>query len=125
MYLLTLIRCRKSNWLHVGSIPTIPTKNASVAEWTKAIVSKTIERKLRGGSNPSWRAILRISVMVARVTLDDLVLVRIQYPQLKNVLFLLKIFRNLLYLYCNKIKFFENIGVWCNGNTSDLYRIIH
>ena len=85
MYLLTLIRCRKSNWLHVGSIPTIPTKNASVAEWTKAIVSKTIERKLRGGSNPSWRATLRISVMAAQVTLDDLVLVRVQYPQLKKI----------------------------------------
>lgn len=79
-------------------------------------------------SNRSRRAILRISVMVAQVTLDDLVLVRVQYPQLKkNILFLLKIFRNLLYLYCNeiKIKFFENIGVWCNGNTGDLYRLIH
>ena len=43
-------------------------------------------------SNRSRCAILRISVMVAQVTLDDLVLVRIQYPQLKNVLFLLKIF---------------------------------
>ena len=26
MYLLTLIRCRKSNWSHVSSILTIPTK---------------------------------------------------------------------------------------------------
>ena len=39
VYLLTLIRCRKSNWSHVGSIPTAPT--VLVAQVIRALVCGT------------------------------------------------------------------------------------
>ena len=49
-------------------------------------------------SNRSRRAILRIGVMVAQVTLDDLVLVRIRYPQLKKYIIFTKDFQKFVIL---------------------------
>ena len=69
MYLLALIRRRKSNWLHVSSILIIPTRsqwcNGSIA------VSKTVGR----GSNPCWGANLRLSMNLNELEIDELALI--------------------------------------------------
>lgn len=36
-YLLKLIPCRKSNWLHVGSIPAVPTLGNNPALLAQAV----------------------------------------------------------------------------------------
>ena len=65
VYLLSLIRSRKSKWLHIGSNPISPTKCSDdgtkliggVAEWLIAEVLKTSGRAERSvGSNPASSA---------------------------------------------------------------------
>ena len=65
VYLLSLIRSRKSKWLHIGSNPISPTKCSDdgtnliggVAEWLIAEVLRTSGRAERPvGSNPASSA---------------------------------------------------------------------
>jgi hypothetical protein len=49
-YLLALIKRRKSNWLHVGSIPMLPTKNPHGA--ISGAGEGTGQHNLKCGLNP-------------------------------------------------------------------------
>ena len=84
----------------------LKAKNIEPEQCIDGVNGSMLVSKTKGlCSNRSRCAILRISVMVAQVTLDDLVLVRIQYPQLKkNIGFLLKIFQCLLYINIRTLK---------------------
>lgn len=61
MYPLSLIRSRKGNWLHIGSIPIIPT---IIYGQVAPMVERGPEEPSVGGSSPPLSAILRSSSVV-------------------------------------------------------------
>ena len=64
VYLLSLIRSRKSNWLHVGSIPIAPTRD--------------IKLVLEDPRGSSWRILYFIFIFLENIIMNELSLTNIQ-----------------------------------------------